>query len=354
MDTAERAERPDQLIGTLPPQQMEGYEAQEQGSVSPTRAAFRRFLHDKRAIISLGIVIFIVLGSFIFPLIYQHLGPTLPPSQNGASPVPPSDYHSPNFASFTGAFSTDAPGSLLPLGPNSIIHPFGTDGLGRDMLARLMAGTQVSFELAMLVEVLDISIGILLGTLAGWYGGWIGNVLDRFTDVVFAFPALLLIILMGASLGPIFDEHFPPSISRILMLTLALGLLAWPLMMRQVRGLTLQLKEQQFTEAARTVGTSDRRIIISHIVPNLTNIVIIIASLDILATIIGESGISLLGFGIQEPNSSLGLMISDGVPQLYGTWTELFWPVAVLVILVITFSFIGDGARDAFDPRTKD
>ncbi|HEX6123268.1 MAG TPA: ABC transporter permease, partial [Ktedonobacterales bacterium] len=228
--------------------------------------------------------------------------------------------------------------------------------LGRDMLARLMAGTQVSFELAMLVEVLDVGIGILLGALAGWYGGWVGMVVDRFTDIVFAFPALLLIILMGASLGPIFDEHiFPGSgASRILMLTLALGLLAWPLMMRQVRGLTLQLKEQQFTEAARTVGTSDRRIILSHIVPNLTNIVIIIASLDILATIIGEAGISLLGFGIQEPNSSLGLMISDGVPQLYGTWTELFWPVAVLIILVITLSFIGDGARDAFDPRTLD
>jgi ABC-type dipeptide/oligopeptide/nickel transport system permease subunit len=349
----ETAESPDQRIGILPPQEIDLYEPKEIGSVSPTRAAFRRFMHDRRAVISLGIIVFIVLGSFIFPFFYRHIGPALPSSQPGGHTLLPDQYHDPNFASFQDA-QTDAPGTFFPLGSNSFVHPLGTDSVGEDLLARLMAGTQVSFELAMMVEVIDVGLGILLGALAGWYGGWLGTVLDRFTDLVYAFPGLLLIILLGASLGPIFDRIFPVGISRLLMLTLALGLLAWPLMMRQVRGLTLQLKEQQFAEAARTVGTSPGRIIISHIVPNLTNIVIIIASLDILATIIGEAGISLLGFGIQPPNSSLGLMISDGAVQLYGSWTELFWPTFVLVILVITFSFVGDGARDAFDPRTKD
>ncbi len=349
MDTTER---PEQTISVISPGELESFEMAEQPSVSPIRAATRRFLHDKRAVASLAVILFIVLGSIIFPFFYRNIGPTVPSSQRGAPALTPQQYHDTIFVPTNG--QTDAPGTFLPLGPQSLFHPLGTDGLGRDLLARLMAGVQVSFELAILVEVVDIGLGILLGALAGWYGGWLGTLLDRFTDIVYAFPGLLLIILMGASLGPIFDAHFPISISRILMLTLALGVLAWPLMMRQVRGQTLQFKEQQFVEAARTTGTSNRRIILSHIVPNLMNIVVVIATLDILATIIGEAGITLLGFGIQSPNASLGLMISDGVVQLYGTWTELFWPCFVLVILVVAFSFIGDGARDAFDPRTKD
>jgi peptide/nickel transport system permease protein len=236
----------------------------------------------------------------------------------------------------------------------SLVHPLGTDDIGRDVLARLMSGVQVSFELALAVEILDISLGILFGALAGWFGGWLGMLLDRFTDIAYAFPQLLLIILLGASLGPAFDDHLPRGISRLVMLTLALGVLAWPLMMRQVRGQTLQLKQLQYIEAARASGTSNRSIILRHIVPNVMNIVVVTATLDILTTIIGEAGISLLGFGIQTPNSSLGLMIGDGITQLYSQYTLLLWPVLVLVTLVVALSFIGDGARDAFDPRTKD
>ena len=140
----------------------------------------------------------------------------------------------------------------------------------------------------------------------------------------------------------------------ILLLTLALGLLAWPLMMRFVRGRTLELKEQQFIEAARTVGGNDRAVILRHIVPNLMNIVIVAATLDILGTIIGEAGISLLGAGLKPPASSLGLMISDGTGHLYDNWIELLWPCVLLVVIVVAFSFVGDGVRDAFDPRTKD
>src|SRR5262249_33038693 len=136
----------------------------------------------------------------------------------------------------------------------------------------------------------------------------------------------------------------------------AIGLLAWPLMMRFVRGRTLELKEQQFVEAARTVGGTDRQIILRHIVPNLMNIVVVAATLDILSTIIGEAGISLLGAGLKPPATSLGLLISDGAGRIYHptAWTQLFWPCMVLVTLVICFSFVGDGVRDAFDPRTKD
>ncbi len=325
----------------------------QEASVSPLRAGLRRFMRDKRAVISLGVILFIIIFSFVFPPIYQHLGPTIMGGPSGTTPVGPQAYHTPTHQELTQA---DVPGTFFPLGKNSLVYPLGTDGVGRDILARLMAGVNVSIELALMVEIFDIGLGVVLGTLAGWYGGWLGMVLDRFTDIMFAFPSLLLVILMGASLGPIFDKAFGKlgMLSRMLMLTLAIGIIAWPLMMRFVRGQTVQLKEQQFVEAARTTGTSDAKIIMRHIIPNLMNIVVVASTLSILNTIISEAGISLLGVGIQAPNSSLGLMILNALNALYTSWTELLWPCLTLVILIVAFSFVGDGVRDAFDPRTKD
>jgi oligopeptide transport system permease protein len=333
-------------------QQSQQSQQDQQTSISPLRAAMRRFLRDKRAVFCLGVLLFLIVGSFVFPLFYQHLGPQIHDSLTGKL-VGPEKYHQ---AQQVEIVFNDHPGELFPLGPNSLRYPLGTDYDGRDLLARIMAGLNISIELAILVEVFDVLIGVTLGTLAGWYGGWLGLVIDRFTDVVFAFPGLLLVILIGASLGPVADGLFPtnPVFGRLLLLTLALGILAWPLMMRFVRGRTLELKEQQFIEAARTAGGSDRAIILRHIVPNLMNIVVVASTLDILNTIIGEAGISLLGAGLQPPAASLGIMISDGIGRIYTSWTELFWPCMVLVVLVICFSFVGDGVRDAFDPRTKD
>jgi oligopeptide transport system permease protein len=365
MDTLDR---PDpgvsqvRIVGTGSLEQVEIFQLEEaergqqdqqdqQASVSPLRAALRRFLRDKRAVFCLGVLLFLIVGSFVFPLIYQHLGPQIHDSLTGKL-IGPETYHQ---AQQVEIVFNDHPGELFPLGWNSLRYPLGTDYDGRDLLARIMAGLNISIELAILVEVFDILIGVTLGTLAGWYGGWLGLLIDRFTDIVFAFPGLLLVILVGASLGPLFDRLFNGAVfGRLLLLTLALGILAWPLMMRFVRGRTLELKEQQFIEAARSAGGTDRTIILRHIVPNLMNIVVVASTLDILNTIIGEAGISLLGAGLQPPAASLGIMISDGIGRIYTSWTELFWPCMVLVIIVICFSFVGDGVRDAFDPRTKD
>lgn len=341
------------IVGTANLTQLELAEIAEARSLSPFRAAVRRFTRDKRAVFCLGLVLFFVLGSFIFPPIYQHLGPTVKGGLTGTDLVSPLTYHTPNATDLS---SSDIPGTLFPLGPNSLVHPLGTDRIGRDILARLLAGINISIELAIMVEIFDIGLGVVLGTLAGWYGSWLGLVLDRFTDIVFAFPGLLLIILMGASLGPLFDQWFNGAVfGRMLLLTLAIGLLSWPLMMRYVRGQTLELKERQFVEAARTVGTSTFNILTKHIVPNLLNIIVVASTLNILSTIIGEAGITLLGAGLKPPASSLGLMISDALPSIYtNTWTEEFFPCFVLVVIVIAFSFMGDGVSDAFNPRTKD
>jgi oligopeptide transport system permease protein len=320
-------------------------------SLSPAQAAVRRFLRDRRAVVCLGIILFVVVVSFVFPAFYEHIGPTILGGVSGTTLEGPQTYHMPAWNELS---RSDGPSTLFPLGANSLAYPLGTDTLGRDIFARLMGGVKTSVTIALLVEVFDIGLGVLFGVLAGFYAGWIDTALARFTDIAFAFPGLLLILLIGAALGPTFDDRFGSGLGRPLLLILTIGILVWPLMMRFVRGQTLALKEQQFVEAARTVGTRDRRIITRHIIPNLMNIVVVASTLNILGTITTEAGISLLGVGIQPPAVSLGLMLSDAVNTIYTSATELLWPVFTLVILIVCIAFVGDGVRDAFDPRTKD
>jgi len=354
-------------VGTQAREGDDGFTQLAGRSSSPLAAAFRRFLRDWRAVAALAILIVIVAFSFIFPLFYQHMGGRTVGGNLGNRPIGPEQYHQFDFndLSHPGMNGTIISVTFTPPfvqfhfgGPDAAFHPLGSDSLGRDILARLMAGVSISIELAIVVELFDVGLGLLFGTLAGWYSGWLGFILDRFTDVMFAFPGLLLIILMGATLGPVFDDKFKPIVgpiySRIFLLVLAIGLLAWPLMMRFVRGSTLQLKEQQYVEAARVSGTPNRKIIMRHVIPNLMNVVIVASTLSVLGTIIGEAGLSALGVGIRPPGSSLGLMISDGLGDLYILPGEVLWPVLVLIIIVVCLSFIGDGVRDAFDPRTKD
>jgi ABC-type dipeptide/oligopeptide/nickel transport system permease subunit len=320
-------------------------------SLSPGQAAIRRFLRDKRAVVSLVIIFIVCVGSFVFPYFYQHLGPKVLGGPGGATLEGPELYHLPYWNELT---RSDGPPTLFPLGPNSWVNPLGADTLGRDTLAELMTGVQTSITIALAVEVFDVGLGLLFGLLAGYFGGWLDTILARFTDIVFAFPGLLLIVLAGASLGPVFDNFIPGSNARVILIILIIGLLVWPLMMRFVRGQALTIKEQQYVEAARTVGTSPYRIITRHIVPNLLNIVVVASTLNVLGTIVTEAGISLLGVGIRPPKTSLGLMLSQAVNQIFVHPLELVWPVLTLVILIVCIAFIGDGVRDAFDPRTKD
>src|SRR5581483_2576734 len=232
------------------------------------------------------------------------------------------------------------------------------DAIGRDILARLMQGMLVSIFVAVAVEILDILVGITVGVLAGYYGGWIDQILARFTDIMFAFPTLLLVLLISGTFGQSADAFFGkiPVIgangqARLILVSLVIAFSVWPLMARYVRGQTLQLKQQQFVEAARTSGASNTRIIIRHIIPNLFNIVIVASTLNIANTIVGEAGLSFLGLGVQSPGASIGIMISDALPLLETHPWEALLPSIVLTIIVLSFSFLGDGLRDAFDPR---
>ena len=315
---------------------------------TPLQDSLRRLRRDKRAMASIGVIGFLVLLAIFGPFIYQHIGGPYDSALNGT--ISPQVYHSYYHQEL----------DRQDEGP-SAQYWLGTDDLGRDLLARLMQGLLISISIAVLVEVVDIALGILIGVLAGFHGGWIDQVLARFTDIIFAFPGLLFIILVAGIFGAWADTHLSsiPIIgangnARLLLVSLALAFVAWPLMARYVRGQTLQLKEQQFIEAARTAGTSDTRIILRHIVPNLFSIVVVAATLNMVNTIVAEAGISLLGLGVQTPGSSIGLMISQAQNLVSSHPWEILLPAGVLAIIVLCFSFFGDGLRDAFDPRSKD
>jgi len=317
-------------------------------SPTPLQDSLRRLRRDKRAMASLGVIILFILLPIFGPVIYQHIGGIDNSVLSGK--IGPNVYHSP----FHGEL--DRQDELF-----SGQYWLGTDGIGRDLFARLMQGMLVSITVALLVEIVDVVLGITVGVLAGFYGGWIDQLLARFTDIMFAFPGLLFAILLTGIFGTEADTAFAnlPLIgangnARLILVSLALAFTAWPLMARYVRGHTLQLKEQQFVEAARTSGTSDYKIIMRHIIPNLSSIVVVAATLDISGTIIGEAGLSLLGLGVQSPGSSIGLMISDASSSLETHPWEVLLPSLVLTLLVLAFSFLGDGLRDAFDPRSKD
>jgi oligopeptide transport system permease protein len=315
---------------------------------SPLQDSLRRFRRDKRAMASIGVILFFVLLAIFGPSIYLNIGGPYQSSLNGT--VGPQVYHT--FYHQELDRQDENPSGQYWL---------GTDDLGRDLLARLMQGILISISVAVLVEVVDVVLGILVGVLAGYYGGWIDQVLARFTDIIFAFPGLLFIILVAGIFGEWADTNLSniPIIgangnARLLLVSLALAFVAWPLMARYVRGQTLQLKEQQFIEAARTAGTRDTRIILRHIIPNLFSIVVVASTLNIVGTIIGEAGISLLGLGVQSPGSSIGLMIAQAQNLVDTHPWEILLPSGVLALIVLAFSFIGDGLRDAFDPRSKD
>jgi len=315
---------------------------------TPFGDSVKRLGRDVRAMASLGLILLFIIIAVLGPVMYQHIGSPYTSIVNGK--VEASAYHSFTFQELDDLYQ----------GP-SARHWFGTDGLGRDILARLMQGLLVSLLVALLVEIVDIVLGITFGVLAGFYGGWIDQVLARFTDVMFAFPGLLFVILLTGILGSQADVVFaripivgPNGNARLLLVSLALSFTVWPLMARYVRGQALQLKQQQFIEAARTSGTSNIKIILRHIIPNLFSIVVIASTLNIANTIIGEAGISLLGLGVQSPGSSLGLMISDGTELLDTKPWQVIIPIIALAVVVIAFSFLGDGLRDAFDPRSKE
>lgn len=224
--------------------------------------------------------------------------------------------------------------------PPSMQHLMGTDDLGRDELARAMLGGRVSLSVGLLAVVVALVVGASIGSIAGYYGGAIDNVLMRFTDVIFAFPAMILAMIFVALLGQTLSS-----------LALVIGVVSWMGIARLVRAAFLSLKEEEFITAARCVGVGNVRIILRHILPNAFGPIIVAATLGVARAIIMESGLSYLGLGIQAPVPSWGGMLYFAQNQLdTASWLSIF-PGLMIFIAVLSINFVGDGLRDAMDPR---
>lgn len=226
-------------------------------------------------------------------------------------------------------------------------HPLGTDNQGQDIWARLLYGARVSLSIGIIVELIEVFIGVSLGLLAAYKGRLWDTLLMRVTDAMFAFPDLLFAILLVGILRP------SSAFASFLIVFVALALVNWPSMARLVRGQALALREKEFIEAARAIGVPDRQILLRHMLPNLMSPILVAATVDIANVVLAEATLSFLGIGIQPPYPSWGRMISDALPYLRSAPMLILYPSLALALLVLSFNFLGDALRDALDPRHR-
>jgi peptide/nickel transport system permease protein len=229
----------------------------------------------------------------------------------------------------------------LRLARPSLVHPFGLDELGRDILARVLAGARISFLVGFTVVIVSSVVGTMLGAVAGYFGGRIDDVISRVIDTLLAFPGLLLAIALVAVLGP--------SLMNVLF---ALTVIGWVGYARLVRGQVLRARELEYVQAARALGAGTPRILVRHVIPTAIPAVVVQATLGMAGAIIGEASLSFLGLGVQPPTPSWGTMLNGGRAHILDAPHLTIFPGIAIALLVLGLNFVGDGLRDRLDPRT--
>lgn len=293
--------------------------------ITPGQLVLKRFLRNKLSIVGIVILVSMFLFSFIGPFFTGYK-----PEQ---------------------VFYDLAADEIAMYLRPSALHWMGTDGNGMDIMTRLMHGGRISLTIGFVVVTVELLIGIVLGGLAGYYGGFIDALIMRFVDIINSIPFLPVVLIIGA----IVDELNIDKTKNIYILMLVLGLLGWTGIARMVRGQILSLREQEFMVATEATGLSISRRIFRHLIPNVIPQLIVIATLGLGGIILTEAALSFLGFGVRYPVPSWGNMINAvNEPFILKTYLFTWVPAGLLIfITVLAFNFVGDGLRDAFDPKMK-
>ena len=277
--------------------------------------AWRRFRRNRLAVTSLTTVVILILAAIAAPLLQRI----------GLLPDPTAQEVVNNYAAV-----------------GSPHHLLGTDELGRDVLSRVLFGAQISLTIGFLVQAIVLVIGGTIGLTAGYFGGWVDNALMRFTDIMYAFPDLLFVLIIVAALGPSMVNIF-----------VAIGLVYWVGLARILRGQVLSIKEKEFIEAAHAAGSAPSKIILKHLLPNSLGPVIVVLTFGIPAAIFTEAVLDFIGVGIRPPTPTWGQMVFEGYAAADAYPSLVLIPCIALSITMLAFNFIGDGLRDALDPRMR-
>ncbi|WP_051412088.1 ABC transporter permease [Halonatronum saccharophilum] len=285
---------------------------------SPWKDAWRRLKKNKMAMIGLVIMVAVVIVAVFAPFIAPH-----------------DPFYSPVME--------DGRTELSLIGP-TWNYPFGTDRLGRDLFSRVVYGTRISLMVGIITQMIALSIGIPLGALAGYYGGWVDEIISYLINVFLAFP----FILFAIAIMSVFQD---PGIDKVFI---ALGIISWPGLARIVRGQVMALKEEEYIEAAKSLGANDARIIFLHVIPNCLAPIIVTVTLGVAGAILAEAGLSFLGLGAQPPTPSWGLMLSTGRAYLRSNPYMMWFPGLAIMITILGLNLFGDGLRDVLDPKMKD
>ena len=314
---------------------------QTRESVSFMKDAMRRLSRNHIAMVCIGVIVLIALVAFIVPEFYPY---TYTKQDVTGKYLQPFEYSAKEQAKI------DKGVSVFP-------HIMGTDALGRDYAIRVIYGTRISLLVGIFSALIVIIVGIIYGSISGYFGGKVDNIMMRIVDIIYALPDVLIVILLSVAIKDMVSVSKNMLITKLgagmVSIFIVFGLLYWVGMARQVRGQILSIKEQEYVLASRSIGASPARIIRKHMIPNAVSVIIIVAAMQIPSAIFTESFLSFLGLGVSIPMPSLGSLASDARAGLNSYPFLLIFPAMSIFLIVLSFNLLGNGLRDAFDPKLR-
>jgi peptide/nickel transport system permease protein len=306
--------------------------------LSPTQLGWRRFRRHKMAMVGVVILTLMTLYSTVGGVLWSR------------------GYCAPIKREVSGEAWANCNDTSLKLNAPSREHPFGTDVIGRDIFARTIYGGQISLLIGVAATLLEVLLGTAIGALAAYYGGWVDSVLMRITEAMLSIPSLFLLIVTAKFFGgtlPTVNFLGRELTGSVLVIVVVIGATSWMYLARIVRANVLSLREMDYVSASRALGVSNFRIIVNHLLPNTLAPIIVSSSLGVAGAILAEAYVSFLGLGVQPPTATWGNMLDNAYQYLETAPWLWFFPGMLILLTVLSINFVGDGLRDAFDPRSR-